>query len=156
MRPQYPDAASSSLRLRAHAGGLIPRLNTRLTLFEVSLLLVVLALGWAALRAYNALNQIKRPPALTQKTQDLQEILKLHAIMDVKDRYAGLADHLESGLAELRDALQGFVRDKDRTEIGRYLRESQSLESWLRKQLENVDRRKHQMLGDWLMACASD
>ena len=148
--PQPSSAAPTSLRPRAHPGGLLPRLNTRWPLFEMALFLVVLALAWAAFRADHASRQLKRPPALTQETLEIPEILKLHTLMEIKDRYAGLADQLESGLAELGDALQSFVRDKDRTEVGRYLRKSQGLEAWLRQQQENVDRRKLQMLREWL------
>jgi signal transduction histidine kinase len=144
--------------------------RARIPLFEIALLLVTLALGWATFRTYIALNEFNRrtppapqpmvvedvpeitePPATkTQNPQDIQEILKLSALLDAKDRYTDLADQLEPGLAELRDALQGYLRDKDRAEIARYRQKSRTLEAWLRKQQANVDQRKLQSLRDWL------
>jgi signal transduction histidine kinase len=159
---------------------MIPRLNTRLALFEVTLFLVVAALGWATFRTYTALNDFHRRPVPTpaappveeilqpapallpvplpvpttvtvvQPPQDIQQILTLTALLDVKNRYIDLAEQLEPGLAELRDALQSFLRTRDRAEIGRYRRKSQALESWLRKQQENLDQRKQQTLREWL------
>jgi signal transduction histidine kinase len=133
---------------------MIPRSNIRLPLFELALLLVALALGWAAFKTHQTLDAAERPPVPkapeVQESQAIQEILKLHALMEVKDRYVAVADQMESGIAELRDALQNFVRDKDRTEIGRYLRKSQAMEAWLRRQSENRDARKLQMLRDWV------
>jgi len=138
--------------------------------FEIALLLVVLALGWATFRTYTALSDFNRrtapapdvpvvedfaevpepPAAKNQNPQDIQEILKLSALLDTKDRYTDLADQLEPGLAELRDALQSYLRDKDRAEIARYRRRSQALDAWFRKQQANVDPRKLQTLRDWL------
>jgi signal transduction histidine kinase len=147
-----------------------PRLKARVPLFEMALLVVLLALGWATFRTYTALNEFNRrtppapeipaveditetpepPDAKNQNPQDIQEILKLSALIDTKDRYTGLADQLEPGLAELRDALQSYLRDKDRAEIARYRQKSRALETWLRKQQDSVDQRKLQSLRDWL------
>lgn len=134
---------------------MIPRLNTRLPLFEVGLLVVVVALGWGAFHCYDALNRLKPPPAQVAvpappEAQDIQEILKLHSLLEMKERYAALAERLDSSLFELRDALSNFVRDKDPTEIGRYLRQSDALGAWLNKQQENLDGRAQQALRDWL------
>ena len=154
---------------------MIPRLNTRVPLFEIVLLLVAAGLGWVTFRAHTALNEINRrtppPPKFQQaeeirtvepvetrepqKPQDLQEILNLSVLLDLKHRYADIADNFEPGLAELRDALQSFVRTKDRTEIRRYHTRSAAMESWLRKQEENVDTRKLQSLRDWLATLPS-
>ena len=98
----------------------IPGLNTRLPLFEVALLLVAAALGWAAFQAYEIVNLSKREPDTTQDARDIGELLKLHSLMEVKERYALLADHLESGVAELRESLLVYLHDKDRGAIGRF------------------------------------
>ena len=152
---------------------MIPRLNNRLALFEVTLFLVVAALGWATFHTYAALNEFHRrpvptpeiqqpeeipdvpPPQQTTKPQDIQELLKLSALIDLKNQYTDLAEQLEPGLAEMRDALQSFLRTRDRAEIGRYRRKSQALESWVRKQHESLDQRKQQMLRDWLVSLPS-
>jgi signal transduction histidine kinase len=157
-------------RARAEGGGVGPRLKARFPLFEIALLLVVLALGWATFRTYTALNEFNRrtapaaqppvieelpdltepPEAPVQKPPDVQEILGLTALLETKDRYTALADQLEPGLAELRDALQGYLRDKDRAEIARYRQKSRAVDAWLRKQQIDVDPRKMQSLRDWL------
>ena len=161
---------------------MVPRLNTRLPVFELVLLLVSGALGWATFQTHTALAELdRRPvpaageqkveevfeplpvplPAQTtttttiivepSKPQDLQEIMNLSSLLDMKNRYTDLADQLERGLAELRDALQSFLRDKDRTEIGRYRRQGLVMESWIRRQQDNVDLRKQQTLREWLV-----
>ena len=158
-------------RSRSDGNAISPRLKGRIPLFEIALLLVTLAIGWATFRTYTALNEFNRrtapapeipaavedvaevpeaPETKTHNPQDIQEILKLSALIDTKDRYTDLADQLEPGLAELRDALQGYLRDKDRAEIARYRQKSRTLDAWLRKQQANVDPRKLQSLRDWL------
>src|SRR5215510_11829772 len=82
-------------RLGTDAGPIIPRLNTRLALFEIALFLVAAALGWGVFRTYTALNAFHQrpvpareiqpaedivetlPAAENRNPQDLQEILKL-------------------------------------------------------------------------------
>lgn len=149
---------------------MIARLNTRVPLFEIVLLLVAAALGWVTFHTYTTLNEINRrvvpqpqfqqaeeiqttEPVATvtpQKPQDPMEILNLSALLDIKNRYNDFADQLEPGLADLRDALQTFLRDKNRAEIRRYRIRSQAMDLWLRKQQENLDIRKQQLLREWL------
>jgi signal transduction histidine kinase len=128
----------------------IPGLNTRLPLFEVALLLVAAAVGWAAFQAYEIVNLSKREPDTTQDARDIGELLKLHSLMEVKERYALLADHLESGVAELRESLLVYLRDKDRSEIGRFRGKGTALDVWIRKQVDSTDARQHGMLEEWL------
>lgn len=111
-------------------------------------------LAWAAFHTYAVLNGSRREPDLARDTQDIHEVLKLHSLLEVKDRYAAFSDQLESGVGELRESLLVFLRDKDRGEIGRYHRKCDAIEAWLRKQRENVDPRKDQMLRDWLASPA--
>lgn len=170
-----PRGEEPSAGQRARAEGAVtgPRLRARFPLFEFALFVVVLALGWATFRTYTALNEFNRrtppapelpaveavaeipeppPPAeaAAQMPQDIQEILRLTALIETKDRYRDLADQLEPGLSELREALQGYLRDRDRAEIARYRQKSRALDAWLRKQQEGVDQRKLQSLRDWL------
>ena len=164
------DGLPPGSRSRAEESAITPRLKTRFPLFEVSLLLVALALGWATYRTYFALNEFNRRTAPTpevrvveefpaipdppetqrQPPQDILEVLKLSGLIETKDRYTDLADLLEPGLAEMRDALQSYLRDRDRAEIARYRQKSRTLETWLRQQQANVDQRKLQSLRDWL------
>ncbi len=166
----------------ADSSNMVPRLNTRLPIFELVMFLVAAALGWATFETHNALTDVDRLPVPvagvkqveefyrpipvpvpaqttttttiiveSAKPQDLQEIMNLSSLLDMKHRYTDLADQLEPGLATLRDALQSFLRDKDRTEIGRYRRQGQAVEAWIRKQQDNVDLRKQQSLREWLV-----
>ena len=161
---------SATPRLLNSTTPIIPRLNTRIPLFEIILLLVAAALGWATFHTYTALNEINRRivPQLQfqqaeetrttepvdirepQKPQDPLELLNLSALLDLKNRYTDLADQLEPGLAEMRDALQRFLREKNRAEIRRYREKGMAINQWMRKQQENLDRRKQQALLDWL------
>ena len=151
---------------------MISRLNNRVPLFEILLLLVAAALGWATFHTHTALNEINRRVAprlqfqqteetqtshpveirAPQKPQDPLELLNLSALLDLRNRYTELADQLEPGVAEMRDALQRFVREKNRTEIRRYREKGQAISLWMRKQQENFDRRKQLALLEWLAA----
>lgn len=136
--------------LRTDSPLVFSSLNSRIPFFEFVLLLVVIALGWTAYNTYEVLGRLDQPPGLKREGRDIQDILKLQALNDVKDRYAGLADQFEPALGVMRDALQNYIRDKDRAEIGRYLRRSQTLTTWLRKHQEDTDRRKLETLRAWL------
>lgn len=169
-------SAKGRARPAAESPGLIPRLNTRIPLFEIVLLLVAGTLAWVTFRAHNALDEVNRrtppqpkfqqaeeirtvepvevvpvaEPREPQKPQDLQEILNLSAMLDLKNRYTDIADNFEPGLTDLRDALQTFVQTRDRTEIRRYRARSQAIDQWLQKQEDNVDLRKLAALREWL------
>ncbi len=168
--PDGTGSPSAAPRLLNGTSPIIPRLNTRIPLFETVLLLVAAALGWATFHTYTALNEINRRVAPQpqfqqaeetrttepveirepQKQQDPLEFLNLSALLDLKNRYTDLADQLEPGLAEMRDALQRFLREKNRAEIRRYREKGQAIDQWMRKQQENYDRRKQQALLEWL------
>src|SRR5262249_26040445 len=109
-----------------------------------------LAVGWVAFRAYHTLNPSWPRLTAAQESQDFQDILKLHALSEVKDRFLALGEQLQADMAELREALEEFLRDKNRADIERYVSQSQALDTWLRKQRAAADRRRQQMLRDWL------
>jgi signal transduction histidine kinase len=130
------------------------QLNNRISLFEVAMFAVVLGLGWGAFTAYEALRDrgpkpvvIDRPP---RESVNMRELLKLYELMDFQNRCLGLADQTQSGATELRDALEGYIRSKDRVEIARYLKRGQTLQVWIDRQQENYDSRRSQDLADWL------
>ena len=146
--PDGTGSPSAAPRLINGTSPIIPRLNTRIPLFETVLLLVAAALGWATFHTYTALNEINRRVAPQpqfqqaeetrttepveirepQKQQDPLEFLNLSALLDLKNRYTDLADQLEPGLAEMRDALQRFLREKNRAEIRRYREKGQAID----------------------------
>lgn len=169
--PAGSGALSAVPRLSNGSSPIIPQLNTRLPLFEIVLLLIAAALGWATFHTYTALNEINRrmvpplefqqaeetrttePVAVIrepQKPQDPLEILNLSALLDLRNRYTDLADQLDPGLGEMRDALQRFLREKNRAEIRRYREKGQAIDLWMRRQQENLDRRKQRALLEWL------
>jgi len=122
--------------------------------------LVVVGLGWAALRVYQTLREpalkpvplmVATPPApADRQVLNVQEVFKLHDLGDIRDRWLGLADQFKSGVPELRAALENYVRSKDRTAIARYLQKGQALQTWLERQEETFDHRKAQDLAEWL------
>jgi signal transduction histidine kinase len=136
------------------------RLNSRFPIFEFVMLVMVLGLGWAAFRTYETLREpptkslslvVSAPPGEPERqTWNMQEVLRLHDLSDLQNRWLGLAEQLQAGVPELRAALESYIRSKDRTSIARYLQKSQTLLSWLKRQEESLDRRKYQRLAEWL------
>ncbi len=88
----------------------------RLTIFEVALFLIVLAIGWAALRAFRVARQVDQIP-ITFRT--------------MPDDYFRIADYLEPSIGELNDILLHYTTKHDRTEWERFQRKSQELKEWL-------------------------
>ncbi len=88
----------------------------RLTVFEVALFLVVLAIGWAALRAFRIARQVDQIP-VTFRT--------------MPDAYFRIADYLEPSVGELNDILQRYTTRHDRADWDRFQRKSQELQDWL-------------------------
>lgn len=136
------------------------RLNSRFPMFEFAMLVLALGLGWAAFKTYETARQPERksvpvllpatPSEPERQTLNMQELLKLHDLADLQDGWLGLGEQLETGVPELRAALESYVRLKDRSAIARYLQKSRSLQDWLKRQEESLDRRKHRGLGEWL------
>ena len=88
----------------------------RLTVFEVALFLIVLAIGWAALRAFRIARQVDQIP-ITFRT--------------MPDAYFRIADYLEPSVGELNDILLRYAARHDRTEWERFQRKSQELKDWV-------------------------
>jgi signal transduction histidine kinase len=132
------------------------RMNIRFPLFEISMLLVVVGIGWAAYRVYQALQDsekrasVQKEPLDFSEPMNMQELLKLQALLDFKDRFVTLAEQLTSGLKEMRQALERYLQDKNRTQIATYLKTSQSLSGWIDRQKDNLDPRKERALAEWL------
>lgn len=132
--------------------------NSRFPIFELGMLLLVLGLGWAVFRTYQTLREPEPQPVPTVESLapaqalDMQGVFKLHDLEDLANRWLELADQLQSGVLELRGALETFIRSRDRTAIAKYLEKSQALQRWMSRQQETVDRRKSQGLTEWLRA----
>jgi signal transduction histidine kinase len=88
----------------------------QLTVFEVALFLVVLAIGWAALRAFRIARQVDEIP-VTFRT--------------MPDAYFRIADYLEPSIGELNDILLRYTTRHDRADWDRFQRKSQELKDWL-------------------------
>ena len=92
------------------------RNKLRLTVSEVALFLVVLAIGWAALRAFRITRQVDQIP-VTFRT--------------MPDAYFRIADYLEPTIGELNDLLLRYTVRHDRADWDRFQRKSQELKDWL-------------------------
>jgi signal transduction histidine kinase len=134
-------------------------MNSRFPVFEFAMLVLALGLGWTAFKISETLRQpeARSVPVLVpaasaepeHQALNMQEVLKLHDLTDLQNRWLGLAEQLQAGVPELRAALESYVRSKDRTAIARYLQKSQGLQNWLKRQEESLDRRKYQGLTEW-------
>jgi signal transduction histidine kinase len=88
----------------------------RLTVFEVALFLVVLAIGWAVLRAFRFARQVDQIPV---------------TFREMPDEYFRVADYLEPSVGELNDLLLRYTLRHDRADWDRFQRKSQELRDWL-------------------------
>src|SRR5664280_2998601 len=88
----------------------------RLTVFEAVLFLMVLAIGWAALRAFRMARQVDHIPVTFQK---------------MPEAYFRIADRLEPAVNNLNETLTRFVSRHERADWDRFVRESQDLKKWL-------------------------
>src|SRR5580704_5568326 len=103
----------------------------RLTVFEVALFLIVLAIGWAALRAFRIARQVDQIP-VTFRT--------------MPDAYFRIADYLEPSVGELNDILQRYTTRHDRADWDRFQRKSQELQDWLTQMKSSSMKAKITML----------
>jgi signal transduction histidine kinase len=92
------------------------RNKLRLTIFEVALFLIVLTIGWAALRAFRIARQVDQIP-ITFRT--------------MPDAYFRIADYLEPSVGELNDILFRYTTRHDRTDWEHFQHKSQELKDWL-------------------------
>jgi hypothetical protein len=129
-------------------------LNSRIPFFEIAMLAVVAGLGWAAFTAYDALREPPPPPIVINPPQreslNMEELLKLYDLMSFQNRCVGLAEQTQSGIAELRSALEDYVSSKNRSGIKRYLDERETLMKWLDRQAESQELGRFRDLKDWL------
>src|SRR5664280_263142 len=88
----------------------------RLTVFEAVLFLMVLAIGWAALRAFRIVRQVDHIPVTFQK---------------MPEAYFRIADRLEPAVNDLNEALTHFTARHDRADWDRFLRKGQELKQWI-------------------------
>src|SRR5580704_4982248 len=105
-----------SLRERKQQGEMSRQGRLQLTVFEVALFLVVLAIGWAALRAFRIVRQVDEMP-VTFRT--------------MPDAYFRIADYVEPSVGELNDILLRYTTRHDRADWDRFQRKSQELKEWL-------------------------
>jgi signal transduction histidine kinase len=107
------------------------RSRLRVTFFEVALFLVVLAIGWAALRAFRIARQVDQLPVTFQM---------------MPDAYFRIADHVEPSVGELNELLLRYTARHDRTDWERFQRKSQDLKGWLDSEKASAMKTKVTML----------
>ena len=88
----------------------------RLTIFEAVLFLIVLAIGWAALRAFRMVRQVDRIPVTFRQ---------------MPAAYFRIADRLEPAVNDLNETFARFTSRHDRAEWDRFLRKCQELKEWI-------------------------
>ena len=88
----------------------------RLTIVEAVLFLTVLAIGWAALRAFRMARQVDHIPVTFQQ---------------MPEAYFRIADRLEPDINNLNAILSRFVSLHERADWDRFVRESQDLKKWI-------------------------
>jgi signal transduction histidine kinase len=113
------------------SGEMSERNKLRLTVFEVALFLIVLAIGWAALRAFRIARQVDQIP-VTFRT--------------MPDGYFRIADYLEPSVGELNDILLRYTLRHDRADWERFLHKSQELREWLTEMKASSPKAKITML----------
>jgi signal transduction histidine kinase len=107
------------------------RNKLRLTVFEVALFLIVLAIGWAALRAFRIARQVDQIPVTFRA---------------MPDGYFRIADYLEPSVGELNDILLRYTIRHDRADWEHFLRKSQELREWLTEMKASSPKAKITML----------
>jgi len=107
------------------------RSKLRLPVFEAALFLVVLAIGWAALRAFRIARQVDQIPITFQM---------------MPDAYFRIADYVEPTIGELNDLLQRYTAHHDRADWERFQRKSQELKDWLANEKASAMKTKVTML----------
>jgi signal transduction histidine kinase len=103
----------------------------RLTVFETVLFLLVVVIGWAALRAFRMARQIDHIPATFQQ---------------MPEAYFRIADRLEPTVNNLNELLARFAARHERADWDRFLRESQELKKWLNEEKASSLKTKVTML----------
>jgi len=103
----------------------------RLPVLEVALFLVLLAIGWAALRAFRIARQVDQIPVTFQM---------------MPDAYFRIADHVEPAIGELNERLLRYTTRHDRTDWERFQRKSQDLKDWLTNEKASAMKTKVRML----------
>ena len=88
----------------------------RLTIFEAVFFLMVLAIGWAALRAFRMVRQVDRIPVTFRQ---------------MPAAYFRIADRLEPAVNDLNETFARFTARRDRADWDRFLRNCQELKEWI-------------------------
>ena len=88
----------------------------RLTIFEMVLFFMVLAIAWAALHAFHVAQQVDNIPVTFQQ---------------MPEAYFRIADRVEPTVTDLNEMLARFSSRHDRADWDRFLRKSQEFKDWL-------------------------
>jgi len=113
---RVPYAETSVSADREPQGEMSRRSELRLTVFEVAIFLVVLAIGWATLRAFRIARQVDQIPITFRQ---------------MPDAYFRIADYLEPSIVQLNEMLLRYTTRHDRADWERFQRKSQELKEWL-------------------------
>ncbi|HUJ09909.1 MAG TPA: ATP-binding protein [Verrucomicrobiae bacterium] len=103
----------------------------RLTVFEAVLFLMVLAIGWAALRAFRMARQVENIPVTFQQ---------------MPDGYIRIANQIEPSVNNLNEILARFAAHRERADWDRFQRQSQDVKKWIAEEKNSSIKTKVTML----------
>ena len=139
-------------------------MNTRptasLPLFELSIFLIVILVGWAAFRLseilpqQNGVHLIPNPAAATEPARDsapsLPDVIEKQDALKLRDELLGVADYVQSNFADLENAFGGYVDRRNTADLKRFDQKSREFRGWLEKQkipstYEQLDGKSHKL-----------
>lgn len=123
------------------------RTKTGLPIFELSIAVVVVLIGWAAFRLSEILPQQKevqsaREPtqvvAVTESTKDwvlsLPDVIDKQDALKVRDELLGVANYVQSNFSDLENAFSTYVDRRNTNDLNRFEQKAGEFKVWLEKQ----------------------
>lgn len=122
------------------------RLRARLPLFELSIFLVVVLIGWAAFQLSDMLAQqnvhsisdATQAVAVSEPARDsvlsLPDVIEKQDALKVRDELLGVADYVQSNFGELENAFGTYVDRRNAADLKRFEQKAREFRAWLEKQ----------------------
>lgn len=132
-----------------------PRKSSRVPLFELSMLIILVVLGWAAVELYRIYvnyqgTQVRWEQHLRQVDQSWKRyvldvrnlymmVFNAHHTIRLRETYFSLSGQLQTDLLEMHHVLTNSVPNRDVPAVDRFERQSKELREWLRQYALRVD-----------------
>ncbi len=122
---------------------MIPSTKIRVPLLELSILAVVLVIGWATLRLSHLATQPTRSPEMIEAAApgpgQMQNIHRMQEAFSIREEYSSLAEHLRTNVTALQAALVSFVSRHEQPDLLEFHQKSEALRGWIEKQRERAN-----------------